>query len=1143
MSIETQFQREVNRALDADRNTRKRGLQKLFETLPWDKKSTKSELLKFIEDNFLKACILGISDEVEKCREYSLKILKSYFGLLPKKSVLPLEVTQSILRALYSRVNEVPFPEVAEELRLLVVELLSTVVQRIKPLLKETTAEDGTVMESLFPVFNSDLDRLVVALSKLLGDSFPAVKRATAELLISLCKSKAIGNIVRSHSKVVVRSLIANITHQHSKTRSVTLQAVISVLLVLQSQDSYTSLWKEFVYSSLQRGLFDRTSSVRRDMVEEMFRLIQSRITSLTQKQKRMLTEEDLQTILLLILLCGDDVEEVSNAARKSLITALQSWIMPKKEIDEGGHMDVDVSIENAELSLREQQEASGRMVISEIDSSENLKGLVGFLQSSHGSQIISMLLQCISEQWTVEGKSQSLRGSCSFFSILFDLFHDRLVEPAINNEIANDNDGSKEPVVALAPPSAAELSSIVQLLDAELPVILNILLPLMRHDEDVVRHAAESVARSIGKLYPIPSEEAGQSCSGSAMSVWMELMLPRVRGDISGTDTSSQRSMALRLTAQLYRGSIDGSNFDSLIVCEKWHGVVSELVGSLTRQRLLWSQFHQDVTVKEAIILYLRIIFLQYPWDKIELQKDEVASKMLKLPSFVERDVAQIYLYLMSAPSVQSLAAQYQQGTLGSNANANSSVGGGNGELERIARQDFVRFAQRYQLQQDETAMSAATAKSDKNDDTQDLVILCKVLQPHFISLFVHIISPYLVVRNGATPPSSAFSSSSTSSAAAVDVFVPTSTDHSQYDTVWLSILERGEYTIHWETMSVDLLCLQTLCQFCLLETWRQWPIVLPLLAKLVDPSHGTVAAGSMKETMISYASQRGEDTNLTQESLISYDQRMHVMILLEQLIRLGTTLSHFWEAGSYISKSTFVLMSQIFLPNLVWRVGRVEATIRKISLAGVYALMKAGAVPREVIISIAKDTLPVLVSHLDDMDVSPRLMACLSLAVFFDRLGPQGCVGIWDELGLKEIYPKFLARLDDSHDEVRMAACQLLSSFVVSVCGKVSGGNNQQRGGKLMSDTMVEYIIDQLFIHLDDMNQAMQEQVFKVLGTIAVQCEGDTVYHQLNRHHLPKDLAQLVMKKAEQQKLSHRSPRLCERLMVEIQSHMESS
>eukprot|EP01040_Poterioochromonas_malhamensis_P023659 gene23659-29070_t len=180
MSLEAQYQREVNRALDADRNTRKKGLQKLLESLPWDKKSTKAELIKFVEDHLLKLCIAGIADQVEKCREYSLKILKSYFGLLSKKSPIAPDVLQSLLQALYARVNDNPFPETAEELRLLVLELLVIVFHRIKPLLKDSAPQGDDAQEpaSLFPLYREDLERLVVAIAKALGDNFPAVKRA-----------------------------------------------------------------------------------------------------------------------------------------------------------------------------------------------------------------------------------------------------------------------------------------------------------------------------------------------------------------------------------------------------------------------------------------------------------------------------------------------------------------------------------------------------------------------------------------------------------------------------------------------------------------------------------------------------------------------------------------------------------------------------------------------------------------------------------------------------------------------------------------------------------------------------------------------------------------------------------------------------
>lgn len=1149
MSWEAQYQREVNRALDADRNTRKKGLQKLLESLPWDKKSIKAELIKFVEDHLLKLCIAGISDQVEKCREYSLKILKSYFGLLLKKNPVAPDVLQSLLQALYARVNDNPFPEVAEELRLLALELLVIVFHRIKPLLKDSAPQSDEAQESasLFPLFREDLERLVVAIAKALGDNFPAVKRAAAELVVLMCASKAMRVILRSHSKTLVRALIANINHQHSKTRSVTLQAIVSLLLVLQSQDSFVSLWKESVYPALQRLLSDRTPSVRKDMADELARLLLARIASAEKNQQRLIVE-DLQIVLLLLLLCGDDVEEIGVSARRLVVDTVRTW--KNVGVSETA-MDVDESIENGEMALREHEAQTGGMKIDVVDSSAHLRGFLGLLQTSHGEQLLQMLLQHTAEQWTVEGKGQSLRGLSSLFSVVLDLLHGAgsasataATEAAaassgmdVAGEDANDHAAASAAMGGAEEVTRDAVAAIATLLESQLPSLVAHLLPLMRHEEDAIRHAAESTAQSIGKLFPIAA--APQTTLGSSMHVWLDLLLPRVRGELSGTDTSSYRSMAIRLATQLYRGSIASSDFADDAVVHTWRHYVADMVASLARQRLLWSQFHADLAVKEAILLYLRTIFATHqtplPGEKSFVQMVHV------VPKSVQRDVAQIYLYMMSAPAVTSLAAQYQQGALGSAATANLHVGGGNGDIERIARGDFLRFVHSYQMEQDaagtsssaaktSTAAGAAAAAAAKRDETEDLVAIGRVLQPHFLSLFVRIVSPHLVANKGAGPSLAA----STASA---------SDEGSDHDEAWAAVLRSGAYAVRWETMSVDLLCLQTLCQFCLLETWRQWAIVLPFVAQLADPSHGVVAPGSMKDTMISYASQRGEDTALTQETLISYDQRMHVLILLEQLIRVGTTSGHFWEAGASISQSTAVLMTRIFLPNLIWRVGRVEATIRKIALAGVYALLKAGAIPRDVILSVARDTLPVLVSHLDDTDVSPRLMACLSLAVFFARLGAQGCVGVWDELGLKDIYPKFLARLDDSQDEVRMAACQLLSAFVVAVCGRVPANQAATRGSKLMSDTMVEYIVDQLFIHLDDMNQAMQERVFDVLLTIALQCEGDAIHHQLSPQHLPKDFAAVITKKAEQQKLSHRSPRWCEKLVAEIERSLHEA
>ena len=96
---------------------------------------------------------------------------------------------------------------------------------------------------------------------------------------------------------------------------------------------------------------------------------------------------------------------------------------------------------------------------------------------------------------------------------------------------------------------------------------------------------------------------------------------------------------------------------------------------------------------------------------------------------------------------------------------------------------------------------------------------------------------------------------------------------------------------------------------------------------------------------------------------------------------------------------------------------------------------------------------------THLDDHDVSPRLLSSLCLSIVFERLR-----GAFGEEAVYEMYPKILKRLDDSHDEVRMAICVTLQMFL------------RCAPKHCYSSTSVEYMLDQLLIHLDDPDPNMQ-------------------------------------------------------------------
>jgi hypothetical protein len=74
---------------------------------------------------------------------------------------------------------------------------------------------------------------------------------------------------------------------------------------------------------------------------------------------------------------------------------------------------------------------------------------------------------------------------------------------------------------------------------------------------------------------------------------------------------------------------------------------------------------------------------------------------------------------------------------------------------------------------------------------------------------------------------------------------------------------------------------------------------------------------------------------------------------------------------------------------------------------------------------------------------------------------------------MGVRDVYFDLAKRLDDSNDQVRIAACTMLKSFAVTATP------GDFRGGP------VEYIVDCLLVHLDDTDRSIQ-----VGGTTGCTC-----------------------------------------------------
>ena len=210
-NLTLKFQREINRISDSDRNTRKSGLKKLLENLPWNSTSEDevNELRQTCQEVLFSPLLNTLEDQVEKCRECTIALFSKIVQLFDKS--LELELLEKLAKALCSRINTTPFPEKSEEIRFQVIQL----IRALCPLI---------FSDDLPPSFFKGMaDVIVQAIGKALVDQFPDVKKACGEVIIDIGKLTMVDSI-RIHYKGLLKGLVANAAHQHYKVRSLSIK-------------------------------------------------------------------------------------------------------------------------------------------------------------------------------------------------------------------------------------------------------------------------------------------------------------------------------------------------------------------------------------------------------------------------------------------------------------------------------------------------------------------------------------------------------------------------------------------------------------------------------------------------------------------------------------------------------------------------------------------------------------------------------------------------------------------------------------------------------------------------------------------------------------------------------------------------------
>jgi hypothetical protein len=190
------------------------------------------------------------------------------------------------------------------------------------------------------------------------------------------------------------------------------------------------------------------------------------------------------------------------------------------------------------------------------------------------------------------------------------------------------------------------------------------------------------------------------------------------------------------------------------------------------------------------------------------------------------------------------------------------------------------------------------------------------------------------------------------------------------------------------------------------------------------------------------------------------NYKWKLFMMALLESIVS-----SDKFDM-KYVEPFTDVLIESIIVPNLVWKVGVHASMLRKISIAVLFSIIHGDGLTITTLHKTVPLMIPVLKSNLNDDDQSTRQLVIASLGRIFESI--PNTLG---NEAVNTLYPDIIKCMDDSSDHVRRSSCFALKTFLKSA------PPSHFRG------TAIEYIVENLFIHMDDPDPTYKEQVYEVV------------------------------------------------------------
>mmetsp|Transcript_30447 Transcript_30447/g.99843 ORF Transcript_30447/g.99843 Transcript_30447/m.99843 type:complete len:909 (+) Transcript_30447:76-2802(+) len=305
---------------DADRSSRIRSLnflsRELFKAaVPMDTSS------RFIAEHLIDALVERlVSDPVEKCRELAMSIIESSAREVRLEDLATLG--KRVIPAACPRLGRRLSREPVEELRLRLIELCSTIFVRCAV---ELELECGDLAEYFVP-----------SLIESLADTYPEAKRAAIIAVSNVSRVAPDG--VHVFLTDLAQGLVANLTHQHAKTRTAVLVSLANVMRASSISDLFPQVLHKVVLPALNNASLDRSASVRTQLAQSLGSLLvynygASRGGSLAAVTSvKSLLAFDVEILAALIAIVADETKQVSARAVAELNAAALRWhLSPSK--------------------------------------------------------------------------------------------------------------------------------------------------------------------------------------------------------------------------------------------------------------------------------------------------------------------------------------------------------------------------------------------------------------------------------------------------------------------------------------------------------------------------------------------------------------------------------------------------------------------------------------------------------------------------------------------------------------------------------------------------------------------------------------------------------------------------------------------